>query len=130
MRVAIITGGRDQSPDEADKTQLLNAIMFYSITHVLHGACKGVDMWAHTALKAAGVRVMAVPALWDAEGPSAGPKRNAAMLDIARWMTDGACWEPAAKPVCIAFPGGKGTEGMKVLAKGAGLEMVEIGGDA
>lgn len=127
MRVAIITGGRDQSPTEADRVALLTAITAHCITHVLHGACKGVDMWAHNALKAVGVRVMAVPALWDAEGPSAGPKRNAAMLDIARWMTDGACWEPAAKPVCIAFPGGVGTEGMKTLARGADFEMVEIG---
>ncbi len=128
MRVAIITGGRDQSPTAADRDALLVALKAHDVTHVLHGACKGVDMWAHWVVKAAGIWVMAMPALWDTQGKVAGPKRNVAMADVATWMTDANAWEPARPPVCIAFPGGVGTKNMTDVARSACFEMVEIGG--
>ncbi len=128
MRVAIITGGRNQSPGVADRDALLVALSAHDVTHVLHGACAGVDMWAHEVVKAAGIWVMAMPALWDTQGKVAGPKRNKEMAKAALWMTDANAWEPARPPVCIAFPGGVGTAGMVRIAKSKEFEMVEIGG--
>lgn len=127
MRVAIITGGRDQKPTKADRASLLATIKLHDVTHVIHGACKGVDMWAHEVVKAAGIWVLAMPALWVAHGNHAGPTRNAAMATVAQWLTDANAWEPARPPVCIAFPGGRGTDRMVKIADAAAFELVRIG---
>jgi hypothetical protein len=51
-------------------------------TEILHGDCRGVDKLAERAAKELfTIPPKAFPADWDTHGPSAGPKRNRAMLD-------------------------------------------------
>lgn len=54
------------------------------------------------------------PALWDEHGRSAGYIRNKLMLDEGQ------------PDLVVAFPGGKGTENMKTIARKAGVEVQEI----
>ena len=52
------------------------------VARVLHGACRGADVLASAAAEALGLEAVAVPADWSRYGRSAGPKRNAAMLEM------------------------------------------------
>ncbi len=66
---------------------------------VIQGGANGADYLAKQWAVRSGVHYAEVPALWDTHGRKAGPLRNQAML--------------ALKPdVCIAFPGGRGTDNM------------------
>lgn len=49
---------------------------------VVAGGCRGADVMAEKAAKAAGVHVARVDALWDSYKTSAGPIRNSMMLAI------------------------------------------------
>jgi hypothetical protein len=73
-------------------------------TLIIHGNTRGADtvgkMWAINN----GVHHVAVEALWDFYGKSAGYKRNSAMLLL----------QPE---YCVAFPGGKGTDMMVKLCE-------------
>ena len=96
-----VTGGRDY-----DDRQTVNEVLGYvagkmakSAIKLAHGGATGADTlardWAYTTLGCENVRQF--NAYWDLDGPSAGPKRNARMLD-------------EFKPhVLIVFPGGVGT---------------------
>lgn len=49
-------------------------------TEIIHGAAKGADTLAGEYAEEYGISVRAFPALWDKQGKSAGPIRNALML--------------------------------------------------
>ena len=128
MRVAIISGGRDYTPTPADLEALDATLKLHEVTHVLHGACEGVDMGCHRHLKQRNVWLMAMPAPWDWKKRAAGPARNAEMAKVAHAMTDYGCWQPAKRPLWILFPGGRGTANAEGLAEHDGFELVRIGG--
>lgn len=131
MRVAVITGGRDYAPSEAEAETLRVALKAHDITHVMHGACpdpkggQSVDMWAHRKCKAWGYWVIAVPALWEKHGRAAGPKRNVMMGELANAL-HAMQWEPRQEPVCISFKGGTGTLDMVRVASGHEWQTVRI----
>src|SRR5271166_3021162 len=54
------------------------------------------------------------PEEWRRIGPSAGPRRNQRMLDVAK------------PDLVIAFPGGRGTESMLKIARKAGVRIYEV----
>lgn len=85
---------------------------------IIHGDCPtGADSMAdrYAVVNWTGLEVF--PANWEEHGRAAGPIRNQQMLDEGR------------PDVVIAFPGGRGTAHMVGIAKKAGVEVIEVGGD-
>lgn len=81
---------------------------------VIEGGATGADTLAGGWAVSRGKQLEVYPADWDRYGRSAGPRRNQQMLD-------------EGKPdVVIAFPGGRGTEGMIKLARKAGVRVIEV----
>lgn len=120
------TGGRDFN-DVKVVWQTLDAVHAQiTIGRLIHGACGWdadkpktqtfqrlagadglVDWWGRNK----SIDVVRVPARWGALGRSAGPRRNTEMV--------------AMRPdLCIAFPGGPGTNGAIRLADGAGVPVL------
>jgi hypothetical protein len=80
---------------------------------IIHGGARGADSMAddYAIVNWTGLKVY--PAQWAKYGKKAGYIRNQKMLD-------------EGKPnVVVAFPGGKGTQMMKDLARKAGVEVIE-----
>ncbi len=57
---------------------------------VIVGDARGVDAAVRAACLDAGIPFLVAPALWDAEGKSAGPKRNNFMIWILRTLLGGS----------------------------------------
>ena len=70
--------------------------------------------WPGAGPRTAEVYCQVYPADWKAFGPRAGPMRNKVMLDA---------FEP---DLCIAFPGGRGTESMMTLARRRRVPIMQI----
>ena len=101
MRV-LVTGGRDYN--NYDRVcEVLDDVLASSpdgrVT-IINGAARGADQLSTRWAKERGEEFVECPANWDQHGKSAGPLRNAEMLD--RWKPD----------MGIVFPGGNGTEDM------------------
>lgn len=108
----LVCGGRDYT-NKAHVCSVLSAIHAKrGISILIHGAAPGADTLAGEWAMERGIHAASVPALWDRYGPAAGPKRNEAMLLL---KPDGL----------VAFPGGRGTDGMVRLAKNAGITVMD-----
>ena len=59
-------------------------------------------------------------AKWQADGRSAGPRRNGRMLDFARSLLD------QHDVLVVAFSGGRGTSDFVRQARAAGLDVREV----
>lgn len=81
---------------------------------IRHGGANGADLVADSWAVTNWLPVQEVKAQWDKYGKSAGYRRNARML------------EPPAPDLVVAFPGGRGTANMVMLAKRAGIPVREI----
>ena len=114
MRI-LVCGGRDYDDWKAVYAALDRLHAERGITLIIHGACQqkgmlaGADRWAEKWAQDREVPYVGVPARWAEGGNKAGPERNARMLN--EWRPDGV----------MAFPGGRGTNDMKVKAKAAGM---------
>ena len=111
MRI-IVTGGRDYK-DEATVTRVLTAIN--RDAELVHGHCPtGADKLADDLWAWYGYWVPERhPADWNLFGKAAGPLRNGEMADLGA-------------DICIAFPGGHGTEDMVSKAKHAGIPVLRV----
>lgn len=120
MRI-LVCGGRDY----ADRGALFEALdrlhAERPITIVVHGACvdgenklRGADGLAEQWAISREVSYFGVPAKWKQEGRSAGPKRNAEMLNRTQ------------PKVIVAASGGRGTADMVSRAKAARIEVIEV----
>lgn len=77
---------------------------------VIEGGAKGADRLARHWAESRGAHVATVSAQWRLLGKAAGMKRNVAML--------------ALRPeLCVAFPGGTGTEHMATICFNAGIPV-------
>lgn len=74
------------------------------------GADYFADMWARER----GVPQKRYPAKWHIQGRSAGPKRNKLMF-----------WNELPD-MCVAFEGGKGTEGMKKICYNGNIQILDV----
>lgn len=92
MRV-LVTGGRDYTDYLALKTAM--DMLPNKPAVVIHGNARGADALADRWALESGVFVLRMPALWDAQGKSAGMRRNAATISLT------------FPEYCVAFPGGK-----------------------
>lgn len=109
MRV-LVCGGRDYA-DQAKVSATLDELQ---PTFLIHGAARGADQLADNWAVYNVVPFQRFPANWQKHGRAAGPIRNAQML------TEG-------KPeLVVAFPGGTGTAHMVMLARKAGVDVLEV----
>lgn len=97
MRV-IVCGSRDWL-DESAIQERLEKLPPGSV--VMHGACRGADQIAGKLALNMGFVVESYPADWAEHGLSAGPIRNARMLE-----------EKPDLVIAFALPGSKGTQNM------------------
>lgn len=108
MRV-LVTGGRDYTDYLALKTAM--DMLPNKPSVVIHGNARGADALADRWAPESGIFVLRMPAPWDAQGKSAGMRRNAAMISLA------------FPEYCVASPGGRGTAGMVELCRKAGIPV-------
>jgi hypothetical protein len=87
----------------------------YNIKCVVHGDASGADSLAKEWAISNGIEHIPYPANWKLYGPSAGPIRNALMLQ-----------ENADIALVIAFPGGSGTFNMIGLAKSKNIRVINV----
>lgn len=111
--IVLVTGGRDY----LDRARVWAELDALNPGLVVEGGADGADRHAREWCHARGVRLLTVPALWTAHGPSAGPTRNRDMVEMARRI---GC------RLCLAFPGGAGTADCARRAEAAGLEVRHI----
>jgi len=104
MRV-LVCGGRDYSGD-------VSVLGLLGISILIHGGAKGADCAAAFWARRNGIHTAQVDALWETFGKPAGFKRNSAMLLLM-------------PELCVAFPGGKGTEMMIDLCNRNGIQVVK-----
>ena len=124
-RAVLVCGGRDYDDIVTVKITLDRVAPVL----VIHGDCRdrnwnpcGADAAAGSWAILSKVRVVGVPATW---GPSfdrdksQGPKRNVWMLELAQLLAE----RDGLSLGVVAFPGGRGTAGMRELAKKAGVPV-------
>jgi len=110
----IVCGGRDYS----DRPAVDRALDHASPAVVVSGRARGADrLGADWALER-GCRLVEVPALWDAHGRGAGPRRNEWMLVLLQALQTAGV---VSRVGVVAFPGGKGTAQMVGIAEAAGV---------
>ena len=117
MRV-IVCGGRDYD-NYSHLRDVLSTIDDWSNSNMViaHGDCPtGVDHFADTwAPVYTDHEAHKYPANWSKYGNSAGPIRNAQMLEHFK------------PDLVVAFPGGKGTADMVKKAQAAGVTVILVG---
>lgn len=106
----LVCGGRDFKNENLVWKKLVEL----SPRVVIHGGARGTDMLADVAARGLGIQVEIYKANWDKHGKSAGPIRNVEMLKNGK---------PDA---VLAFPGGKGTAHMMMIAEKAGVPVIRV----
>lgn len=107
----LVCGGRTYG----DKMTLASYLEMYAppFSIIIQGGAQGADRLAKLWAKSHGVHCAEVEALWTRFGRAAGTRRNSAML--------------ALKPdLCLAFPGGSGTENMIQQCEDLGIAVVRV----
>lgn len=114
MTRLLVTGGRDYEAKEAVYKILDTIDADIKISVVIQGGAPGADkmarLWAADRKKP----LITFDAHWSTLGRAAGPMRNAWML------------EHGSVDLVVAFPGGKGTEGMVALANARGIQVSQF----
>lgn len=110
-RRVIVCGGRDYADRDYLFTVLDDLHAGDPIGVIMHGDARGADTLAGEWAEARGVAVFELRADWKRHGRSAGPRRNARMLN-------------AWPDLVVAFPGGDGTADMVRRAANAGLPVM------
>lgn len=118
----LICGGRDFGLTEKERYFINHSIDTYLNVSdenmlgdhciIVTGAAKGVDRVGSDYAVTSWKELEEYPANWDLHGRSAGPIRNQQML-------------ATGIDVVLAFPGGRGTDHMKKIARQAGVEVIE-----
>lgn len=117
-RVVAVSGGRDYWNKDLIYRVLDETHAEIPITLLIEGECPdgGADEVSRLWAKAREVNYMGVPPKVKRYGwPAAGPKRNHEMADM--------------KPdLWVLFPGGRGTDSARKIAKACGIERLEVEG--
>jgi hypothetical protein len=115
MTRLLVCGGRHYQ-DREFLFSVLDALQAVrSLSCVIHGAASGADQLAGEWAKLRGVQEDPYPVSrqdWATLGRAAGPIRNERMLVNGR------------PDICIAFPGGKGTDDICWRIRSAGIALV------
>lgn len=116
----VICGGRTYTLTRGDAAWLDQLALEHRFTLVIEGGCRRkdehgndlptADLGAYRWAKSRGIQPATMDANWEQYGKAAGPRRNAAMAELAE--------------LCIAFPGGRGTEDMCRQAEARGVRVI------
>lgn len=113
MRV-LVCGGRDFKKKSLIYRILDELSKEHDIECIIEGDAEGVDRIAGSWAQKKRIMNVKYQAEWNLYGSSAGPIRNNKMLK-------------EGKPdLVIAFPGGKGTDHMKEIARKALVKVLEV----
>ena len=116
MVKVLICGGRDFNDYGLLADTLVGLIGQYDPKEVtfISGHARGADKLGERFANANQCKLLIFPADWDKYRKAAGFIRNQKMID-------------EGKPdLVVAFPGGRGTEGMIKRAKKHGIEVIEV----
>lgn len=114
MNKLIIAGGRNYILHRHD-IRLLDLILEkHNIVEVVSGGCSGADLCGERWAEENYIKIKRFPADWDKYGKAAGPIRNREMAEYA--------------DIVALFPGGNGTESMKLEARKAGIKIYDFRG--
>lgn len=84
-----------------------------TVANTLEKIVGNESLIVHGGAQSQGIHTAVVRARWSHSHTSAGPQRNAAMLQL--------------KPdLCVAFPGGRGTADMVRQCREAGVPVMEV----
>lgn len=113
-----VSGGRDFGDTYlmAVTLGILSEQVF--IRSLLHGDARGADRMARQWAYNRRLSVRSLPAMWKGQGNSAGPIRNAAMVEELLKMLP-AC-------VVVAMPGGNGTADMVIRCNQEGIPLIDV----
>jgi len=107
----IVAGGRNFVGNDTHRKWLRLQLMNMDTDLVLCGMAKGADLFGKSVAVDLNIAVAEYPADWNKYNRRAGYIRNKQMSENA--------------DACILFPGGIGTEMMKVLSKEKRLILIE-----
>lgn len=101
--IVIVCGGRDYTDQDHLFKYLIKFHAKHSIDKLIEGGASGADTLARRWAELCHIPFTEIKADWKRHGPRAGPLRNEKMADM---LPDAV----------IAFPGGRGTANMKMIA--------------
>ena len=115
--IVAVTGGRDYVMTQEDcawfgwQLGVRLPPCDFDELYLLHGAATGVDTTCGALATMLGINISSKSADWAKHGKAAGPIRNREM---------------AVKcTICLAFPGGNGTQNMVNICRSLGKDVVE-----
>ena len=107
----IVAGGRYYSPTTKAMEWLEKTLLELKCTEEVCGEATGADNFGKMTAIKLGIPIKNFPADWNKFGASAGPIRNQQMAEYSN--------------VCILFPGGSGTDSMRMWAERKNLTIIE-----
>lgn len=110
------TGGRDYDDSDTVSDLMWYLVHKYGAYTVVHGGAPGADTLVHHAARLLSLDEKEFRAHWEAQGKSAGMRRNGLMTD---WLH--GLQQDGNEVFVVAFPGGKGTQGCIDMAHKKGL---------
>jgi uncharacterized protein (DUF2336 family) len=110
----LVCGGRDYADAPGLNAELDAIHRENNVTRLIHGAARGADALAAAWALSRNIPTSAFPAYWATHGKAAGFRRNEAMLRLGR------------PGLVVAFPGGKGTAHMAILARASGVPVRQV----
>lgn len=113
MRV-LVCGGRKFNDYDCVRKWLDRIKRLHGCDTIIHGGASGADSCAHRWAVVNGVKLEIFRAQWNIYGRSAGPIRNAQMIEVGK------------PDLIVAFPGGKGTADMVRKAQQADITVVAV----
>lgn len=118
--IIIGCGGRDILLPKDERAELVKVMKRERVRTLFHGGQRGGDTeWRLAAQDADVGEQLACHPQWHVHGTSAGPRRNAMMLEVARAYAQ----RTNQKVEVWALPGGRGTDDMVTRGRNAGLTV-------
>lgn len=117
MTIVIIAGGRDYQPTTDSAAWLDQLRVKLNIQGVVEGGASGADNFGRRWAEGLNIPVKTYMADWPTHGRAAGPLRNEQMAAFLKLYVAHAL---------LLFPGGRGTESMRSIAKRERIPVYEF----
>ena len=115
--IVIIAGGRDYQPTTDSAVWLDQLLAKLGINGVVSGGAPGADTFGRRWAEDLDIPVKVFMADWEQQGRAAGPLRNEQMAAFLKLYHQCAV---------LLFPGGRGTQSMRNIAKRKRIPVYEF----